>query len=499
MKLSVNCLEYFTEQIVFLLQLNFQKEFRTMSPKMFSRLVSLMAVLFLLAGSSAALAAADHPIPAAQEAPFLDVAWYRENLIKSADLWNGGLDGESGMGAYREDFTGFFHVAMDRQWNQTPMWASTSVAQSRAIYMNVEAYRAAGPEECERFLKALNQGVDFLLTYFRDAEYGGYYWEVSPEGDVVTDIKQGYGNVHPMFALAQAYSITQNPDHLNAAMEQLNVLKEFFMDPTYPGGFLPGFKRDFSEISGTNNVDSFTHFFVALLALYDVVPNAQQAEIADLIMLHGNFLTQRLYHDQDGFTDRGYVAYNYDTEWLPAQDPYTRETQWSTARHATTGHNIELAYLVSRAVERGLGDPAWLDTADKLIKFCTEYAIDPQYGGMLYDIVDYDGKPLEGNPDNPLFIYWAQAETARAFLHFTVVRDKDYAPEFKSVENLFNQYMTDQDYGGLYHALDSTNNLEPINPNKGDVWKTNYHYSMFFAEVLRLAATYPDRVAALGS
>ena len=116
-------------------------------------------------------------------------------------------------------------------------------------------------------------------------------------------------------------------------------------------------------------------------------------------------------------------------------------------------------------------------------------------GGMLYEVTDYDGQPLEGNPDNDLYIYWAQAETARALLHYTVVRNMDYVAQFKAVETLFNQYMTDQEYGGLYHALDAKHDLEPSNPNKGDVWKTNYHYSMFFAEVLRLQAIYPERIA----
>ncbi|HYO89539.1 MAG TPA: AGE family epimerase/isomerase, partial [Candidatus Limnocylindrales bacterium] len=428
---------------------------------------------------------------------FLDTGWYRDNLINSADLWNGGPTGSTGMGTYTDGFNGWFNVALDRQWRPQRLSTSTVIAQSRAIYMNVEAYRAAGPEDGQRFLDAVNAGVDFLLAEFRDPEYGGFFWEVSRRGTVGDSMKQGYGNVHPLFALAQAYSVTQDPAHLAAVLEQLGVIEAHFLDLAYACALAPGFSRDYSTVIGVNNVDGFTHLFEALLALHDVTGGDTQSHVSALITRCGDFLVNTLYHDQDGFSDRGYVAYNYDEQWQPAQMPYTRATQWSGALHATTGHNIELAYLLSRAVERGF-DPAWLDTADKLLRFVTEHALDPETGGMMYEITDYAGQPLPGNPDNDLYVWWAQAETARALLHFLVVRGReDYAGRFKDVEYLFNALLTDQEYGGLYQNLNTS--LQPVGFDKGNIWKVNYHYSMLFAEVLRLAAQYPEIIAALNA
>jgi mannobiose 2-epimerase len=442
-------------------------------------------------------AVATTPWDAYDQALFLDTAWYRDNLIAAADLWNGGPDGETGMGAYKDGFTGFFNVALDREWRPRRMTTSTAVAQSRAIYMNVEAYRTAGPEEGQRFLDALNAGVDFLLNEFRDPEHGGFFWEVSRRGTTGDSMKQGYGNVHALFALAQAYSVTNNPDHLAAALEQLALVEERFLDPAYECALAPGFNRDFSEVIGVNNVDVFTHFFEPLLVLHDVTDGDTQAHVDSLINRCGDFLVNTLYYDQDGFTDRGYVAYNYDANWQPSQEPYSRDTQWSGAQHATTGHNIELAYLLSRAVERGF-NPDWLTTAGKLLKFVTEYALDPDTGGMIYEITGYDGQPLAGNPDNDLYVWWAQAETARALLHFLVVRGvDDYADRFKDVETLFHALLTDQEFGGLFQNL--SRELQPVGFDKGNIWKTNYHYNMFFTEALRLAAEYPERIAELNA
>jgi cellobiose epimerase len=415
--------------------------------------------------------------------------------VSTADLWNGGLDGNSGMGAYDPEFNGFFKPNLDREWKSSP-GSSTAVAQARGVYMNVEAFRAAGPEEGERFLKAINQGVDFMLENFLDDRNGGFYWSVYSNGRVDDNLKQGYGNIHSIFALAQAYSVTQNPAHLQAALDQLAVFDKHFRNRDYACALYPSFSRNWNEIVGVNNVDIFTHYFETLLVLHDVTEGDQQARIDEQISICGDFLVDELYHDQEGFTDRGYVAYNYDENWQPSQIPYTREMQWSGALHATTGHNIELAFLISRAVERGF-DERWLETAEKLIKFCTEYAIDPVTGGMLYEITDYDGKPLEGNPDNELYLWWPQTETARTLMHFAVVRGHDeFLEPFKKVETLVQGDLTDQAYGGLYIDLNK-DTLQPTSTHKADIWKVNYHDAMFFAEALRLAEKYPDRVAEL--
>lgn len=446
-------------------------------------------IIFCLFSISLSAQTTDYlPFSEYDQSQLVDADWYAHNLIVAADLWNGGLDGQSGMGTYRDDFNGFFHVNLNRMWEQTSMRSSTSIAQSRAIYMNVEAYRVSGET---RFLDAVNAGVYFLLTEFWDSEYGGFFWEVSKSGIARDQMKHGYGNVHPLFALANAYGVTQNPDHLDAALAELDIIKTHFLDPNYACALRPGLSRDFSKVIGYNNVDVFTHFFEALLSLHDVTTGDVQADVDALITACGDFLVNTLYNDQTGYTDRGYVAYHYDEVWSPSQLPYTRNTQWAGAMHATTGHNIELAYLLSRAIERGF-DESWLATADKLLNFCLLYAMHPDYGGMIYEATDYEGQPLAGNPDNDLFVWWAQAETARALLHFIIVRGhEEYIPLFKQTETLFHAHLTDQEYGGLYHYLDATQNLTPVGEDKGNVWKVNYHFNMFFVEVLRLAQTYP--------
>jgi mannose/cellobiose epimerase-like protein (N-acyl-D-glucosamine 2-epimerase family) len=228
---------------------------------------------------------------------------------------------------------------------------------------------------------------------------------VTPKNTIRADVKHDYGNVHPLFALAQVYGVTMDRTYLDAALRQLDVIEKHFLDPEYPDALRPTMSRDFSRILGSNGSDPLTHYFEALLALFDVTECNDKRRVAALIDDTGNFLATRLYRDQEGFTDRGYIAFNDDEQWNPQQDPYSRQTQWGTAY--------------------------------KLIRFCREYAINPNTGGMIH------------------------------------------------------RYLTDQEYGGWYRQLWYAT-LQPDILDKGE-----YHYSMFFAEAIRLGKEYFDKIAAL--
>src|SRR5205085_1670852 len=88
-------------------------------------LLSLLSFTFQTV-SIRAQATTDFTPTTPQPGQFLDVDWYRANLISANDEWNGGLDGDSGMGAYQADFNGFFHMNLDRQFRQTRMNSTSS-------------------------------------------------------------------------------------------------------------------------------------------------------------------------------------------------------------------------------------------------------------------------------------------------------------------------------------------------------------------------------------
>jgi mannose/cellobiose epimerase-like protein (N-acyl-D-glucosamine 2-epimerase family) len=262
------------------------------------------------------------------------------------------------------------------------------------------------------------------------------------------------------------------------------------VDPKYPGSYRPSRDRDFSALKKTyNNSDVFTHWFEALLHLWDVTSGADRSEVTASINLSGNFLVQHMMVVEPGHPDSAYVAYYYGEDWKPSRKPFSGDL-WDGSGYASPGHGIELAFLLSWANERGLGDATWVAAGERLINFCLRHAFDRATGGMLYDVCAYSGAPLARSAE---YVYWPQCEAARALLHYAVVRGKtEYLGQFKQVEKILMDDFTDKAYGGLYPNLDRR--LKPRADYKGDMWKTNYHFSMYVSEVHRLAATYPESI-----
>lgn len=434
------------------------------------------------------------PVVTPPASGLLDVPWYHRYLIITADLWNGGLDGAHGMGVYRADFDGFFHVYLDRRFRSARINVTTALAHSRAIYLNAEALRAAGPETGARFRHAIEFGTRVLLDRYRDPAYGGIYWQVTPRGRISSDYKRGYGNVHALFALAHAYGATGDAALLAAALAQFEVIETHFLDPAHPGACRPGFSRDFTTPCGSNNSNDCLHYFEALLALFDVTAGPTRERVAARIREAGAFQIERLIQPEDGHPERAYLPAAFTADWQPSSIPYTARTHHEAA-YATPGHAIELAYFLSRAVERGF-DPAWLAASDRLLAFCLAHAIDPQTGGMRRYITDEAGRPLPADPERRYYLWWPQGETMRALLHFAIVRGRDDLIEpFQRIQRLVNDRLTDHEYGGWVRWLDAEAGLAPVGFDKGDYSRINYHFTMLYVEVLRLAAAYPDRVA----
>lgn len=443
----------------------------------------------------------------AASAPILghvDVAGVRDELVRFVDTWNGGARrerGAAGAGAYAAGWDGLFRVNLDRQFNPVHYYTDdqTIISQSRMIYLNVEAYRTAAAIDQPRFRAAVQKAADYLIARGFDprtygGKPGGLFWALQADGAYppthTTHVygtppryKNAYGHVAAVFAFAQAYTVTRDADHLAAAFRALDAWEKQFADTAAgPGAYLPTATEDFSRRVENRNLDYMTHAFEAFLSLYDALPasDARRAGIATKITGLGNFITTRLYRNAAGSTSMGYLPWWYNAAWQPSSDP--------AQRYMTPGHNFEVAYLLSRAVERGFSS-TWLATAGKLIAFALKYGFDnnpasPTYGAPRYEKLWFDGRPAAPQTEN--LVWWPAAEATRALGHFAGVRGRgDWWDEFAAALKFVSRRFIDPTYGGWYPQL-SPATLAPAITNKGTVWTAGYHEAMLYAELLRL-------------
>lgn len=439
-----------------------------------------------------------------------------QNLIEFVDSWNGGTsknEGHDGMGTYHPNWDGLFRMNFNAAFKPvSEFWNPhmTLISQARGIYINAEAYRQATGQEKLRFKQAVQKAADYSIRMAKDAEFEGYFWVLQNEGlgiDSPTPPtteqssfgtnpleKDTYGHAAMMFSLVHAYSVTRDVNHLNSALYLYKILTTHFADTSFSskyglpnlGGYLPTFSRDWGQPSETStqrrNLDYMCHLFEGFIALYDItqeadIPYEIKEDIRARVKEIGDFLLKRCFREVEGHSAQGYFGWYYDENW----NIYPEEN-WSSS-----GHAFEMAYLLSRAVEKGF-NPEWLHYANKLLEFGLK-SLDldissAMYGAVITDKQDFKGQPIIA--DHYLIHWWQQAEAARCLIHFIIVRGRvDLIPKYKATYQFITQFFVDSIHGGWHVSLDPST-LLPIEANKGSVWTGGYHEVMLYTEMLRL-------------
>lgn len=431
----------------------------------------------------------------------VDVNQARQDLVALVDLYNGGLQGLSGAGAYagvqtvNPSWTGLFQLNLDRQFNLKFVDNMSDISQARAVYLNTAAYRA-DPAAGQRFMTTAQRGANYLFDKTYDTTDGGFFWGLDASGDspptstsrisgIYPTDKMSYGQVHIVYALAHTFQITGDSSLLDDAYTGWNDYKAHFSDTANgTGAFLPSQDRTFTTLIDTRNIDYMTHALETAMQLYDATPigDARRTAVTQDLLNIGNFITQ-LAEPVAGQADQAYIRFRFDGSWNPA-----------SGATVSMGHQVELAYLLSRGVERG-GPAAWLDTANQLLNYGLAYGTDmtpgsPYYGAMLHPSVNPDGTPV----GDPSVVWWDQAELARATLHFATLRGRsDLWDDFDAAWALINEVLVDSTYGGWYESVqwnETTQTWDIIDSrgtDKGYVWHVGYHETMLYDEMLRLA------------
>ena len=198
--------------------------------------------------------------------------------------------------------------------------------------------------------------------------------------------KKSYGQVHPVFALSHAFMISGQPRFLDGALTAYDHYHAHFHDGMFSGSpaagtYLPNRTGDLpatvsylrnvrdeqNQIIGQEidvderDVDYMTHWLESLSTLYDGVgpDHPRRAKVADRANAVGNHIVHTMFQEtacSDGGC--GYMPWSYNADWSPVVEAYDPFNWWRPYARVSTGHNLEVAFLLSRAVERGFGDPS---------------------------------------------------------------------------------------------------------------------------------------------
>lgn len=353
---------------------------------------------------------------------------------------------------------GFFRSQFDREWKPGADGESgTLVSQARGIYMMSVGFKLTADD---RYLAALEKGVEFLDRAFRDTEAGGHYWSCDSSGAVTDDSKRSYGHSFVIFALANAALSTTSDTYADLALAAWREYQEHFTNEN--GGFFNVASRTFEPNGESLSQNPIMHLFEALLSLGETKGNRSVLEDA---MKIADFVTRTLIDIKTGFLPELFTS-----SWLPAKE--------SLGNRIDVGHAFEWAFLLSRGVQLGL-PKRYLQYAHQFLDSGITLGFDRERG-LVFSPASLDGERVERSNH-----YWEQCEALRTFLHFAWYRDRgDLCSSYDRLAGFVREHYVDKEHGGWYTEISPKGT--PVRPEKGSVWKIDYHPASMAIETKRI-------------
>jgi mannose/cellobiose epimerase-like protein (N-acyl-D-glucosamine 2-epimerase family) len=379
----------------------------------------------------------------------VDFGWFRTHLLNEIlPHWLAAVTSQ-----------GLFLPHFDRQWRPLNLNFGTLVSQGRLLYNFAQGYALTGDQ---RYRNAVAGGAQYLLSKFRDPQYGGWYWSCNLDGTVRDKRKDSYGHAFALFGLAHAYQCTGNTAFQTAMLDTWNVIKNHFRD-SY-GGLHRRMTQDFQVTGTTKDQNPIMHTFEALLAAGTVGGQPQLLQEARTL---GNFVLDKLVRPGDRR-----LPEKYDLTW--------KELSAANGGQLVVGHAFEWAYLGAYAHELGL-PVRFLNFANPFLTNGMALGYDWQAGG-IYSPATPDGVIINQQKG-----WWEQCETIRALIHFYLRQHRTElnGPLQRAIEFVKASFI-DPQYGGWYQQVGP--GVAADAKNKGDEWKDDYHIVGMCMEAIRLTS-----------
>ena len=443
-------------------------------------LLSSFALIFLFAITSC-----EQKTPEQKNREFVADAIENSLRTETLDKWYP-LAMDTVHGGFLSSFTFDFKPTDDQR--------KMIVTQARHTWTNSKA--AIRYPDAGHFKRGAKHGYEFLRDVMWDSTYGGFYWLVERDGQVVQDdsLKTAYGNAFAIYALAAYYELSHDEKVLDLAKEAFMWLEQHSHDPEYKGYF-QHMLRDGTPVmrdrkktpttaeTGYKDQNSSIHLLEAFTELYAVWPDALVKErLREMLFLIRDTIT----------TPEGYLTLFLERDWTPVSFKHeTREIieQHHSLEHVSFGHDVETAYLMIEASH--LLDIKNDSTTFRIAKKMVDHALtkgweETENGGGFYDEAYYFKGEGEITVTRNTKNWWAQAEGMNALLMMSEYFPNDqmnYFDKFLNSWKYIDTNLIDHEHGDWFAGgIDRQPELKTA--LKGHIWKACYHQYRSMANVV---------------
>jgi mannobiose 2-epimerase len=354
-------------------------------------------------------------------------------------------------------------IGQDNQ--KYPIDPKGAVLNARILWSFSAAYQhTKNPDH----LSLASRAFDYIRTFLIDPEFGGLYWSVDFQGNMLDSRKQVYAQAFGIYGMSEYYRATKNETALELALHWYELVEKFSRDPLR-AGYIDAFAQDWSFLedkrlsakdeNASKTMNTHLHIVEAYANLYEVWPskNLKTSIIHLLQLFDEKIINHQNHHLGLFFTD------NWEMN----------------ADIISYGHDIEAAWLLQSCAE-SIQDIASIHTARKNAEAITVSAMEglDEDGGLWYELNNKTGKKIFEKH------WWPQAEALIGFCNaWQLTGSALYKKALINNWRFIQHYILDTSQGEWLWGVDGEGK-KMAGQDKVGIWKCPYHNTRACLELL---------------
>ena len=361
----------------------------------------------------------------------------------------------------RDDVNGGYIGQVDFDLTRHPEADRGCILNSRILWFFSEAFRLLG----DAALLDEARHACAMLERMTDAENGGVYWALRPDGAVADGTKHTYNQGFAIYALAAYFRASGDEEALARAWALHDVVQSRCRDD---GGYLEAFTADWRPASNEKlsengvmaerTMNTLLHILEGYTGLYEADPRPElRRELIDILQKLETRIWNPEKRRQEVFFDR---------DWHSLIDLHS------------FGHDIETSWLADHTLDV-LGDAALTARLRPILLAMA----DETWRAALTD--HGFANECERGVVDAKRVWWVQAEALVGFLNaWQRTGEARYEAAVRSQWRYIRDVMRDRRPGSewfWYVAEDGTPGELPI----VEPWKCPYHNGRMAMEILR--------------
>ncbi|MGZ8552290.1 MAG: AGE family epimerase/isomerase, partial [Chitinophagaceae bacterium] len=143
-----------------------------------------------------------------------------------------------------DDQHGGFYGKIDNDNNADADAPKGLVLNARILWAFSAAYDYTGEK---KYSTTADRAFRYLIDRFSDQQYGGYYWSIDKEGNIIDGKKQVYGIAFCLYGFSEYYKATKNSEALEQSKNCYTLIEKYSWDKA-KGGYLEALTRHWHPI-----------------------------------------------------------------------------------------------------------------------------------------------------------------------------------------------------------------------------------------------------------